>query len=282
MNKTSEPQPEALVECVSDEAVAGEAETSLSEGTATASEGQAGRTERVPWGPLDAFLVLAVCGIAFTIFGMISAIPAGIELATGSSLVWLKRAIIIGSMFSTYMVNAWIVLTVAILVRKGTLRQLGFKPFKLAHSIALIAFLFMATRIFNGGYAYFISRFGTNPPSDQMTVVDQVFGGGLAGMLLAFALTVVVAPIVEELVFRGFVYPAIRKKIGAWPSIAFTGALFGLIHLDFYLFLPLAVIGFALGWLYEKTDSIGPPILLHAINNLVAVVALYASVNMPF
>lgn len=86
-------------------------------------------------------------------------------------------------------------------------------------------------------------------------------------------LVTVVAPISEELFFRGFFFTALRSWKGPWPSAVITGVVFGAIHAGSapagYL-VPLAVFGCGLCVLYWRTGSLLPCISLHALNNAVA------------
>ncbi len=81
--------------------------------------------------------------------------------------------------------------------------------------------------------------------------------------------SIVWAPLIEELAFRGVLYATLRKAIGVWPAIGASAAFFALVH-------GYGVIGFAsVFWsgvlwalAYERTRSLLPAILGHAINNL--------------
>jgi membrane protease YdiL (CAAX protease family) len=96
-------------------------------------------------------------------------------------------------------------------------------------------------------------------------------------LLLSAGLTCVVAPICEELLFRGFIFTALRSWCKALPAAAITGALFGLVHfgsapaLDL---VPLAGLGFGLCLLYHYTGSLYPCIVAHSLNNSLAFAAL--------
>jgi membrane protease YdiL (CAAX protease family) len=85
---------------------------------------------------------------------------------------------------------------------------------------------------------------------------------------ICFGVTaIVLAPLVEEIIFRGILYPAIKQR--GYPGLAWVGTalLFAAIHMNVKTFLPLAFIGFALVWLYERTDSLATPIAAHALFN---------------
>lgn len=78
---------------------------------------------------------------------------------------------------------------------------------------------------------------------------------------------VVIAPLVEEFFFRGFTYPALRRRLGVWPAILVSSAYFSLIHFDFFSFLPIMILGVAMAYLYERRQSIVAPAALHCMNN---------------
>jgi len=85
-------------------------------------------------------------------------------------------------------------------------------------------------------------------------------------------LIVVAAPISEEVCFRGMLFGGLRER---WPRIAaalLSGLIFGGLHAVTGLSAvpPLIAFGFILALLYEKTGSIVPGILLHMLNNSVA------------
>lgn len=89
------------------------------------------------------------------------------------------------------------------------------------------------------------------------------------------AFTVLVAPLAEELLFRGVLYPVIKQS--GFPRIAWwsTALLFGAIHLNLVNFFPLVVLGLALVWLYEITNNLLASITAHAVFNAINVTVLY-------
>jgi membrane protease YdiL (CAAX protease family) len=89
----------------------------------------------------------------------------------------------------------------------------------------------------------------------------------------AAILVCVLAPVAEELFFRGFCFTALRRTVGMLPAAALTGIIFGAIHLggtEIEFIVPLMVFGFFLCLLYVWTDSLLPCIVLHALNNALA------------
>ncbi|MBI4858897.1 MAG: CPBP family intramembrane metalloprotease [Candidatus Riflebacteria bacterium] len=97
---------------------------------------------------------------------------------------------------------------------------------------------------------------------------------GAAALVVVLAL-VVVAPIVEETLFRGVLFTALRHaRFSRWGAIVASALLFSLIHppLDAVAVIPL---GMALAWVYERTGSLAAPVLLHGLANAAVLVRAY-------
>jgi membrane protease YdiL (CAAX protease family) len=83
----------------------------------------------------------------------------------------------------------------------------------------------------------------------------------------------IVPAICEEIFFRGLLFNAWRKSLGAWPTILLTGLVFGLFHVlmgdgvAMERFLPTTLLGILLGAIREKTCSLWPGMLMHVLNN---------------
>lgn len=97
---------------------------------------------------------------------------------------------------------------------------------------------------------------------------------GLAGMLIMAG---IVAPIVEEIVFRGLLYGWLRERIGAGFGIWLSALAFSGAHGILLLVPALALQGAILAYLYEKSGSLWPPILVHGTFNMVMTGILYAA-----
>ena len=92
----------------------------------------------------------------------------------------------------------------------------------------------------------------------------------LAANLVLFA---VIAPFVEELTFRGS-GQSLLGFLGRWPSILVVGVAFGLAHGLVEALLVLVPFGVALAWLRDRTDTVIPGMLVHALFNGAALVAI--------
>ena len=88
-----------------------------------------------------------------------------------------------------------------------------------------------------------------------------------------FVVVAAVAPVVEELTYRGLGFAAVRDAIGAGAAVAVTALAFGLAH-GLVVGLPvLTIFGAILAWLRLTTGSLYPPIVLHALFNGAALIA---------
>lgn len=108
---------------------------------------------------------------------------------------------------------------------------------------------------------------------EQGLVPDGWDPGRAAPFVANFVVVACVAPVVEELTYRGLGFAAVRDSFGADAAIVVTAVAFGLAH-GLVVALPvLTIFGLILGWLRHTTRSIYPPIALHALFNGIALIA---------
>ena len=90
----------------------------------------------------------------------------------------------------------------------------------------------------------------------------------------AFLRVAVVAPIVEELIFRGLIYHGLKRNYNSFTAVFMSALLFALFHLNPWQFPATFVLGLLLGWLMVRTKSIVLAILGHSINNLLVLLSV--------
>ncbi len=113
------------------------------------------------------------------------------------------------------------------------------------------------------------------PPSAGET--EQLRGMGAGELALVIVVVVLLAPVFEEIFFRGLFYSALRRKMGPRAAVAVNGVIFGALHFQPLYMMSLVLVGMVLAYLYEKTDSLYAPMAAHALYNLVVVlVSLFA------
>lgn len=77
----------------------------------------------------------------------------------------------------------------------------------------------------------------------------------------------VFGPLVEEMFFRGFMYSAIKKRMGVLAAAFLSAAVFSLLHANIVGFLPIMALGVLLAYLYETTGSLVASMTVHILHN---------------
>jgi membrane protease YdiL (CAAX protease family) len=119
-------------------------------------------------------------------------------------------------------------------------------------------------------YTGVLSLLGDFDPTEEQGLVPDGWDSSRAAPFVAFFLAVtLLAPVVEELTYRGLGFSLVRPW-GVVVAVVVTGLLFGLTH-GLLIGLPvLAFFGLVVCWLRAKTDSVYPGMLLHSTFNAVA------------
>ena len=110
---------------------------------------------------------------------------------------------------------------------------------------------------------------------------QQVQDTGFAGLsqgyeyVLAFVTLVVIAPVSEEILFRGYLLGKLRKHVPLWVSILITSVLFGAIHLAWNVGVDVFALSIVLCLLRVQTGRLWPSMLLHMIKNAIAFYLLF-------
>ncbi len=206
---------------------------------------------------------------AFAVTGLISAVILGVVSAAGGdglddptvsfALTLLQDAAFIG-------------VACALAATAGTLssRALGLVPVRTPVLIGSAALALTAFLLFALLWAQV-----TALPREQDTLRTLGAEEGTVRLVLTAVLVVLIAPVAEEILFRGMAYRALRNAMGAWLAAVLVGSGFGAIHYSgpdsIGVLVPLAVLGAIFCLLYEWTGSLWTPIALHIANNALAV-----------
>jgi len=121
---------------------------------------------------------------------------------------------------------------------------------------------------------WFLSVLGYSPPPQP---VFEVFMKEERSRVLLF-LTIFVSvfgPIVEEMFFRGFMYSAIKKRLGVWAAAFLSASIFSILHTNIVGFLPIMALGVLLAYLYEKTGSLIASMAVHIVHNSIIVAFVF-------
>ena len=111
---------------------------------------------------------------------------------------------------------------------------------------------------------------------EQQELVSLLQAGGHpVAMLLLVALAVVMAPIVEEIIFRGCIYRFLKSQTSLMAAQIISGCVFSIMHANLLSFVPLILVGILLARIYEKTGNLRVSIWFHALFNAFSLLMLF-------
>jgi membrane protease YdiL (CAAX protease family) len=221
--------------------------------------GGSGAPERVPWHPAEALGVFLVALLLTSLGVFVVAVGFRDKFAVGIVGTLVYEAAMLAA------VIGWVRVRYGLGVRALALRgPLGehFGPGVAVGLIGLVATTVVAL------LQEQLVESATRRPVQQP---DQL---GITGHHLSVALAVVIgivvivaAPFAEELLFRGFLFRALRKYMKPWPAVLVSAAVFGAVHVIPLVILPIFVLGVIFAWVVEKRGSIVPTIVAHMVFN---------------
>ena len=98
---------------------------------------------------------------------------------------------------------------------------------------------------------------------------------GTAGLVLTIVVVCVVAPIVEEMVFRGVLLQSLARRWGVTAGIVISSIVFALAHSSLYAALPIFLLALFLGRLFVRSGTLWQPIAAHAAFNTLGLLGVY-------
>ncbi len=164
------------------------------------------------------------------------------------------------------------VIIVTKLVKKLSWASLGWNKVKFIKSLKVVFKVWAIIWIAHIIYMLVIFAMGITPPENALT--ELLEKPNLLMLLANVLLIAVVAPIIEETLFRGLLFAGLRNYFGIWTAIVISAVIFSSLHFELIGFFPRFALGVGLGYLYVKSGSIYPSIGLHSLNNLIAVLII--------
>lgn len=158
-------------------------------------------------------------------------------------------------------------------VYKTSLTTLGLGRF----DAGLLGWSILAFPLYLIASTFVTNLSGTLFPSINLTQTQDIGYANPNGLVLVlvFLALVCLAPFVEELLFRGFLFTAFRRVFGFWIGAIAVSLLFAIAHGQLNVGIDVFVLSMFLCYLREKTQSLWPSIAMHALKNLVAFTYLF-------
>jgi uncharacterized protein len=220
--------------------------------------------DAVPWTIFDTWLgvgMLAVIDAILFIITLQSLRRA--ELAQSAAVILLELAYLL----PVLLIFAW---------KRIHWKHLGFRLFE-------PKVLGLGCGLLIGGYAIILLhnlvllRLGIDTQGEAILQLMEM----LESPVWFFLVAVVFAPFVEEIFFRGFLFQGLRQKYGWVRAILLSSVIFAVAHLDPASLIPTFILGVVIAYLFHRSNSIWPGIILHFFVNGTSLCAIFASTRLP-
>lgn len=160
------------------------------------------------------------------------------------------------------------------LERQHDFNRIGFQPSLLSipDNLILLTGVLIAVLVF--GYAYDMLLPTDGQPETEAVIIlagKELGSFSSTLMLLSIALF---APVIEEIIFRGYLQTALKERVGVWKAIIISALIFAVAHFDLDTMPLLFAIGVALGFVFHRTKSLYPAMILHGTNNSISCMVL--------
>ncbi len=227
-----------------------------------AGQGAPGKPAAVPWSTRDVWLGVVVAAV------VVAATIALTHLLRTFALrhvdLWL--AIFPAALELLFLVPVW---WFAVRKYHASARTLGIVRFGFSVvgiGLGLLLLFYFA----NAFYARLLQEFGLRVQSDMTPVLR-----GVSTPWPLFATIVLIAPFVEETFFRSFVFAGLRSRYDWRKAAVISAALFAAAHMELTFFIPAFALGLLFAYLYQRSDSIWPGMIVHTLMNALAVTLAY-------
>ena len=192
-------------------------------------------------------------------FGLFIACMIGIGLLP---LLFAKTGWLMSVWVLAYQPVQALPILAVLLLRRVTWADVGFRnaqPNVLAIGCGLVVLAFFVNLVNN----LIMFALGAEVQAQQFTgTFDQ-----LEQPALLLFTGIVLAPLIEETVMRGFLFAGLRQRLGWVKAALISSAIFGALHLSIAAFIPTFTLGFLFCYLYQRSNSTWPGIILHTLIN---------------
>jgi membrane protease YdiL (CAAX protease family) len=228
---------------------------------------------RVPWGWLDLFFLLAVALSGTFVVSLL--LIKGFAIF-GLSFHHIQKS---ASDQNLFLILNQTLLSVVLLAYLATQmrhsfhapfwRTIGWRPLETGHTPRAAAYLGLILSGFM--LAILVTMSSAVFKAPKQTPIEQFFQDRRSALLL-MSLAVLLAPVLEEIIFRGYIYPVIARSFGVNTSILVTGTLFGLLHASqlwggWAQIALLVLVGIVFTYARARTHTVVASYLLHVSYN---------------
>lgn len=215
----------------------------------------------VPWKSIDNWIAVALLAILDALLFVVAMRGPRAELVDSAAVILLELAYLL----PVILIFAW---------RRIDWRHLGFGGFSW-NTLGLGCGLLVASYtiiILHNAVLYLLGV------DTQGQAIMEVFAG-LDAPVWFFIVGAIFAPLVEEIFFRGFLFQGFRARYGWVPSMLLSSAIFAAAHLQLVVLIPTFILGCLLAYMYQRSNSLWPGIILHFLVNAFGLCGAYFAAN---
>lgn len=207
---------------------------------------------KLPWKKIDVVIALALCLLWIALSNIFSRIN-NTSPETGLLATVIFNILIVAVALFIYKI-----------VRKGSLREFGFRFFT-ERDLDLGCGLFLLAYIFNFVYGIFISYFAPDLPSQGFEFLELLNKISYPWVLIFIGSFVI--PVTEEIFFRGFLFSSLHKFLEFKYAAIISSLIFASLHAFVSALLPIFVLSLVLTYTFKKSGSLWLNIVLHMLLN---------------
>jgi len=234
---------------------------------------------RVPWDWIDLLLLLLISFCAIFCLSFLFALGMGLF---GMNAAQMQKSVAVRNLFSVIVQIAldlfllgYLAAQMRIRFRSPFWRTIGWRPLEMdGPSRALI----YGALVFAGIFLQALVTAASSAFAPKRQLPIQAVLEDPHASILFMLVAVLIAPVVEEIVFRGYIYPVIARTFGVTPSILATGALFGLLHAPqlwggWWQISLLILVGVIFTLVRAVSKTVVTSYILHTSYNSVQIIA---------
>lgn len=217
----------------------------------------------VPWKPIDNWI--GVILLAIIDLGLLTVSLMGKKGQLAQS--WVLVIVQLVYLLPVVIVFAY---------RRVPWKSLGFGRFNWG-TLALGCGLLIASYMIIVVHNLILTGLGVQTQGDQISKLFEL----LHTPVWFFIVGALLAPLVEEIFFRGFLFQGLRARYGWVSGLLISSAIFATAHLDPAALIPTFILGSLLAYLYHRSNSIWPGVILHMLVNAFGLISVYVITQYP-
>jgi len=161
--------------------------------------------------------------------------------------------------------------------RHQSISALGLSLVNVSNNVkqGIIKYLITLPLIMLAGFVINLisNYYGVNP--EMQDVVKWILEEKSLFILISLLFFgIIIAPLIEEIIFRGFLQSALKNYFGERYAVLVSASLFAAVHMDIFAFFQILILGILLGYLYEKTQTLAASVVVHILHNSLTLVFL--------